>query len=95
MDSVALFIILQSIDTISTLYGIRIGLRESNPILNYICFYIGYDLGVVLIKILLGVFLIRYMEVENLLHQLWWVNLLFIIVCISNISQIGYRLWMK
>ena len=75
------FIVLQAMDTITTVYALNIGLSELNPLLP--------EDNIPALVIIKTGFSIAYLETKPSKKELWITNIIQVAVVINNIYQIG------
>lgn len=79
--------ILNIVDKLLTLWGMKLGFQELNPIINLFIFNAGTILGIILAGIL-GYYSLENLYRKNHFYLLRFVYLIYMFVCLSNLSKI-------
>ena len=82
------FIIFQIIDVAETLYMLKIGGKEMNPIMREVMELLGSALGLVVFKALLIGLAIAMIDREGIEYALGIFNVFYLFVCGWNLYQI-------
>ena len=83
MKSIILWLILNLLDTLTTILAIERGLSESNPLITWV----GGDIeGLIIYKVLMTILALLFLAKIKKLHLLKWLNIGMGLVVIWNIT---------
>lgn len=84
----ALMVLLQVGDTVTTLYGVHMGLSEQNPIVNYALQWgAGVFIALKVVSTILGILMVFCFK-----YLAWAIIAIYTIAVLSNLNQINSAL---